>query len=51
MTEPDPVSTVRTSEEPLAPVISDEGKGLPALVWGSGIIIAVVVLVAYLLLQ
>ena len=38
-------------EEPLAPVLEDEQKGLPALIWGSGLCLAVVILVANLLLQ
>ena len=39
------------SEEPLAEVMEDEEKGLPALLWGSALCLGVVILVAYLLLQ
>lgn len=40
-----------TGQEPLAPVMEDEGKGLPALLWGSGLCLAVVILVIFLLVQ
>lgn len=51
MSDPQDSTPPAQEEEALAIVVSDEDKGLPALLWGSGLCLLVVILVAYLLLQ